>query len=138
MIDSRFGLRAFERPRLWLGIWIFGWGLCIVLSLISPPQIGVDIPDSDKLGHVLAYAVLSAWAVAIFARRRAHWRAALALLALGIALEFAQGWLTDDRMMDARDAIADAIGIVLGQLLALSSWQTLLQRAESRLLRLLP
>lgn len=138
MTAARFGLREFERPRLWLGIWVFGWCLCIALSLISPPQIGVHIPDSDKLGHVLAYAVLSAWAVAIFARRRAHWRAALALLALGIALEFAQGWFTVDRMMDVRDAIADALGIVLGQLLALSSWQTSLQRADSTLLRLLP
>ena len=45
MIASR-GLRAalrdFNRPRLWLGLWLFGWLLCIVLSLIQPPQVGID------------------------------------------------------------------------------------------------
>jgi hypothetical protein len=54
-------LRGFSWPRLWLGIWLFGWALCIVLSLVSPLQVGVSIDNSDKIGHFLAYATLSAW-----------------------------------------------------------------------------
>jgi VanZ family protein len=128
-------LRDFKRPGLWLGIWIFGWILCVVLSLIHPPHIDIDVPDGDKIGHLLAYAVLSAWAVLIFATRRSHWKAALALVVLGIVMELAQGALTDDRMMDPMDALADTLGVLLGQLLALGRAQTLLQGWDLRIFR---
>lgn len=131
---TRYGLREFRQPWLWLGVWAFGWALCIALSLLPPVPLDLDVRASDKIGHLLAYAVLSAWAVAIFARRRAHGWSALALLALGIALEFAQAMLTADRQAEAADVLADALGIALGQLLALAPAQTLLQRAESRFL----
>jgi VanZ family protein len=131
----RGALREFNRPGLWLGIWLFGWVLCIVLSLIHPPRIDLEVPDGDKIGHFLAYALLSAWAVLIFATRRSHWQAALSLVLLGIAMELAQGALTDDRMMDPMDALADAVGVLFGQLLSLGAAQTLLQRFESRLFR---
>jgi len=129
-------MRAFAKPTLWLGIWIFGWLLCIVLSLIHPPRIDVDIPDGDKIGHCLAYGILSAWAVLIFARRSAHWRAAVALIALGIAIEFAQGYLTSYRTMDVYDALADTIGVLLGQAVALTAQADLLVRVERRWLSL--
>lgn len=125
-------LREFDRPKLWLGVWIFGWLLCISLSLVHPPDLGIDVPDGDKIGHLLSYATLSAWAVSIFARRRAHWLAALALFALGATMEIAQGELTTDRMMDARDAIANTLGILIGQVLGFLPWQTWLQAFERR------
>lgn len=128
-------LRDFRRPRLWLGTWAFGWLLCVVLSLIHPPQLGVDVPDSDKIGHFLAYALLSAWSVWIFASRRSHLLSSIALVLLGIAMELAQGALTDDRMMDVRDAWADAIGVLIGQLFAFGPARSLLQRFEARWLR---
>jgi len=107
-------MRDFSKPRLWLGIWVFGWVLCIVLSLGPPPPIPTNVPDGDKIGHTLAYAVLSAWAVMIFRTRAAWLRSAAALMALGIAIEFAQGALTDYRSADPYDALADAVGILLG------------------------
>ncbi|OGT58507.1 MAG: hypothetical protein A3E01_09745 [Gammaproteobacteria bacterium RIFCSPHIGHO2_12_FULL_63_22] len=128
-------LREFRRPRLWLGLWAFGWVLCVVLSLIHPPQLGVDLPDSDKIGHFLAYGLLSAWSVWIFASRRSHLVSAIALVLLGIAMELAQGALTNDRMMDVRDAWADTIGVLIGQLFALGPAKSLLQRVEARWLR---
>ena len=128
-------LREFRRPRLWLGLWAFGWLLCVVLSLIHPPQLGMDVPDGDKIGHFLAYALLSAWSVWIFASRRNHLLSAVALVLLGIAMEIAQGALTDDRMMDVRDAWADAIGVLIGQLLAFGPARSMLQRFEARWLR---
>jgi len=123
-------MRDFHSPRLWLGVWIFGWALCIVLSLVHPPQLGIDVPESDKIGHALAYAALSAWAVMLFRAPRGHWLAATSLVALGVAMELAQGAFTDDRMMDWRDGIADTLGVLLGQGLAWTPWQTTLQRVD--------
>lgn len=125
-------MRQFRWPALWLGAWIAGWLLCIVLSLIHPPQLDVPLPESDKIGHLFAYAALSAWAVLIFDTRRARICAALSLVALGIALELAQGAFTSDRMMDGLDALADALGVLAGQCLALSPARTWLQRWERR------
>jgi VanZ family protein len=125
-------LRRFDRPGLWLGLWLFGWVLCVVLSLIHPPQLGVDVPDGDKVGHFLAYGLLSAWAVWLFPAWRAQGAAALALVALGVAREFAQGAWTTDRMMDWRDALADAVGVALGLWLARARAPDLLLRLEAR------
>jgi VanZ family protein len=125
-------LRRFDRPGLWLGLWLFGWGLCVVLSLIHPPSLDVDVPEGDKLGHFLAYGLLAAWAVWIFSARRAQVGAAFGLVALGIAMEFAQGAWTTDRMMDWRDALADAVGVAIGFWLARARAPGVLQNLEAR------
>jgi len=127
------GLREFRRPRLWLGLWCFGWLLCIVLSLAHPPSVGLDVPEGDKLGHLIAYGLLSAWAAGLFAGLRARLLAALALVALGVALEFAQAAFTDDRMMEAADGWADLLGVLLGQLAALGPLRGWLQRLDAML-----
>ena len=124
-------LREFMRPRLWLGLWCFGWLLCIALSLLSPPPLPSEVPQADKIGHFLAYALLAAWAVWIFRESRGRQRAAMALFALGIAIEIAQGTLTSNRMMDARDGIADLAGVLAGWWLG-SRRPGLLQALERR------
>ena len=124
-------LRTFRRQWLWLAFWVTGWILCIVLSLAPPPSLGAP-PDSDKLGHLLAYFVLSAYAVGLFRDFRAQLKAALALVALGIGLEFAQALLTTTRSGDPRDAIADAVGVALGLLLSATPFATVLQRLDAK------
>jgi VanZ family protein len=124
-------LKPFHRPRLWLGIWLSGWILCIVLSLLPPIPLHGP-PDSDKFGHLLAYFTLSAWAVQIFARPRARLLAALALFALGLTMEIAQAQLTTTRMGDPADLLANTLGIVLGLATALTPLATLLQRLDRR------
>jgi VanZ family protein len=124
------GLREFARPRFWLGVWCFGWLLCIVLSMISNPPIP-NVPEGDKFGHFLAYAVLAAWANWIFRERRGQWRAALALCLLGVVLEVMQGTLTTYRSMDWHDAIADFVGVLVGGWIALRR-PALLQRLDRR------
>lgn len=126
-------LRAFQRPRLWLALWWLGWVACVVLSLGHPPDLGVDVPDGDKIEHLLAYGLLSAWAAWLYATPRSRLLACLALVALGIAMELAQGAFTTDRMMDVRDGVADAIGVALGQLAALGPAGGWLQRLDARL-----
>lgn len=126
-------MRVFLKPKLWLGIWCFGWLLCIVLSLITPPDISVDMDNSDKLGHFLAYGTLSAWAVMIFQSKRAWWKSAAALVCLGISMEFAQGFLTSHRMMDWHDAMANTMGVGLGLCVSLLPMQLWLQRMDKKL-----
>ena len=53
-------LRSFRRPGAWVALWLFGWALCIGLSLMHPPELGIDVPDGDKIGHFLAYGLLAA------------------------------------------------------------------------------
>lgn len=77
----------------------------------------------DKLNHLLAFVALalaSAWAWP-----RAGWaRLWLLLLGYGALLELLQG-LTPTRQAEARDLLADALGVALAQLLLVlrSAWQ---------------
>ena len=137
MTDPARGLRAARlRPlrhqRLWLGVWVFGWLLCIALSLIAPPDLPETPPLSDKLGHLLAYGVLAAWAVQLFAPRRALVASLVALIALGVILELAQGGLTATRKPDPRDALANALGVLLGGALVFTPVRNALSILEKR------
>jgi VanZ family protein len=126
-------MRAFVQPRVWLGLWLLGWVLCVVLSLIHPVPLGVEVPDGDKIEHFLAYGTLSAWAMNLFASRRSRLFAAVSLVALGITMEWAQGTFTTDRMMDWRDALANTLGVAAGQALAATPAHAWLQRIDRRL-----
>lgn len=126
-------MRSFVKPNLWLGIWIIGWLLCVLLSVITPPNISVDVSNSDKVGHFLAYGTLSAWAVMLFRRKRTWILSAVALIFLGVAMEFAQGYLTTTRMMDWRDALANTMGVGLGLCVSLLPVQAWLQRIDRKL-----
>ena len=125
-------LRPFARPRLWLGVWVFGWALCIVLSLLPPISLGAP-QNSDKIGHFLAYFTLSAWAVSIFRTRRAQALAALSLVALGLCIEWAQAHLTVTRQGDLRDALANTLGIALGLALSFTPLARMLERFDRKL-----
>src|SRR5439155_17694573 len=79
----------YDLRRPWLAIGWFGVALLIYLSLMrDPPTIPVE--QGDKLEHIAAYAVLMGWfaQIALAAPRRLL--TAIALVGLGIALEFAQ------------------------------------------------
>lgn len=128
-------MRPLARPRLWLGLWIAAIVVVIVLSLIAPPPLPFDPPRNfDKFEHLLAYGALAFGAVQLFARRSALVLSATGLVTLGIALEFAQGWLVPGlRQMDAADALANTLGVALGMACAATPLAHLLQRLEARL-----
>ena len=127
-------LRPFRKPRLWLGVWVLGWAICIALSLLPPVPLDGP-PDSDKIGHFLAYFILSAWAVSIFRTRRAQVLAALSLVALGLGIEWAQANLTDTRQGDLADALANSLGIALGLALGFTPVARVLERLDRKLFR---
>ena len=128
-------MRQFIKPKLWLGIWVFGWLLCVVLSVITPPDISLGVDNSDKIGHFLAYGILSAWAVMIFQKKRSWALSAVGLIFLGITMELAQGYLTITRMMDWHDAMANTMGVVLGLCTSFFPMQVWLQRMDKKLFR---
>ena len=95
-----------------------GWGLIaaiVWLSIIpSPPQVHAS--HSDKVGHLFAYGILMFWFGQLYATRRPYY--ALSFVALGVALEFVQGWL-GYRTQDVLDMAANTVGVLLGWAIAL-------------------
>lgn len=90
-------------------------GVCIivaifVLSLMPGPP---GVPGSDKLHHFLAYGgCMFAWAMAL-ARPKSRLVALLLICAMGVLIEFLQGW-TGWRTFDVADMVANTLGALTG------------------------
>jgi VanZ family protein len=104
------------RP-VWLAL---GWGLVVAIIWLSltpsPPQ--VDFEQSDKVGHFLAYGSLMFWFSQLYVARRTRLAYAAAFAAMGVALEFIQGW-TGYRDFEVYDMLANGTGVALGWAAAL-------------------
>jgi len=127
-------LRPFPHPRLWRGLFALAIAGVIVLSLISNESLRqVDFIGNDKIGHLLAYFVLMAFAVQLRDASNDWSRAAFGLLLMSIVLEFLQQ-ASGLRRGDIHDVYANAGGIVLGALTALTparAWLLALDRRFS-------
>ncbi len=134
MSRSRLGrsLKPFRRPWLWSLLWCCAVAAVVVLSLTPAP----DMPDfpsgGDKIEHFLAYGLLAAGAVQLYARWTSLFSVGIALVLMGIGLEYAQGALTTDRMMDRWDALANTIGVIAGLGTQLTPWRDLLLRLDTQ------
>ncbi|SDZ29959.1 VanZ like family protein [Lysobacter sp. yr284] len=129
-------LREFRRPALWIALWL-AMIAAVVATCLMPAQ---DLPPApfdafDKVEHFTAYLLLSLYAGMLFARVRAQALAAAGLIALGIALEFAQATLTDSRSGDAADALANGLGALAGLWLSRTPIALWLQRLDRKLAR---
>jgi VanZ family protein len=123
-------LKPFVRPQRWLGAWWLMVAAVVVGSLL-PALLLPDLPaGSDKVEHLVGYALLSATAVQLFATRAALLRAGVGLVAMGVLVEIAQGTLTSTRSMDAHDALANTIGVLLGMATAWMPIRDALLRME--------
>ena len=95
--------------------WIVGGAgfvlLVIYLSVTSRP---LDVPSvyGMKTGHILAYAWLMFWFSQIYRRISGRIALGVAFIALGIGLEYIQGFL--DRDFSYTDMRDDAIGVAIG------------------------
>ena len=127
------GLKPLRHPRLWLSLWWLAVVVVFVVCLVPAPDLPLMPPGGDKIEHFLAYFLLAASAVQIYQGPRALWRVAIGLVALGVAVEFAQGAFTATRSMDAWDVVADTLGVAAGFAITLTPWRDLLLRIEARL-----
>ncbi|CAN7575529.1 VanZ family protein [Pseudoxanthomonas sp. LjRoot143] len=132
-VSRLFELKPFRRPRLWVGLWCVAIIAVIVLSLVNLSGLPPVPEGGDKVEHFLAYALLSASAMQLFAKRRGCVAAAVLLILLGIGLEVAQGALTATRMADPRDALANTLGVLAGFATVLTPVSRLLLVIDARL-----
>jgi VanZ family protein len=127
-------LKSLRHARWWLGLWVLAIASVIVASLV-PASVLPQVPDGgDKAEHFLAYFLLAAAAVQLFATRAMLLGSGVGLVLLGIALEIAQGVFTSTRQMDPHDALANTLGVIGGMTTALTpmrDWLLHLQRRRS-------
>ena len=117
---------------LWPALWWMAVLAVVVLSLRPVAQV-VEMPrNSDKVQHLLAYGVLAAAAVQVFRPGRTLLAVAAGLVAMGVLLEFAQGAMTTYRQADPADALANAVGVLLGLATALTPVRDALLRWSGR------
>ena len=110
-------MRKLRFIRLWLTIGFMLVGVVCFLTLTpSPPDMG-DLPESDKIGHLVAYCVIMLWFGFIYLHGRSYIRIGFAFLAMGIVLESIQGML-GYRNFSYLDMCANACGVIIGWLLA--------------------
>ena len=115
--------------RTWIALGMAIIAAIWILSLIpDPPHIGVE--GEDKAGHFVAYGVLMLWWSQILIRSSDRLIIAAAFVAMGIVIEFVQGW-TGWRTFEVADMVADAIGVALGWSIACTSAGSILARFES-------
>ena len=128
-------MRALRWPRFWLGLWVCAIVAVIALSLVPPPPMPVQPPHHfDKLLHFSAYFALAFSAVQVFCRWRALAGIACGLIALGVALEWAQGTLVPHlRMFDPWDAAANTLGVLAGVSMAATPLAGCVQWIERRM-----
>lgn len=124
----------FQKHRLkYTALWLMtGWMLIAAIIYLSLANLGgmpVQVENADKYGHVAAYAAVMFWFTQIYDETRSRVFVALALLGMGIALEFAQAW-TGYRTFERADMIADAAGIAIGWIVAPPRMRNLLDRVE--------
>ena len=122
-------LKPLRWPWLWLGLWVGAIVGVVILSLVPPPEMNLP-KGADKVEHFVAYFALSATAVQLFASRRALLWIGVAMVALGVGLEFAQHVATTSRTMDQADAWADLFGVVAGLATVFTPLRDLLLRLE--------
>lgn len=133
-MSSVFELKPFRRPRLWVALWCLAIVAVIVLSLVNLSGLPPVPEGGDKVEHFIAYALLSASAMQLFATRRGCVTVALLLIAMGVVLELAQGSFTATRMTDAYDALANGLGVLAGFATRLTPLSRLLLAIDARLL----
>jgi VanZ family protein len=119
------------RP-LWFGL---AYALLLVVAVLSLAPATPNIGGSDKLGHFLAYAMLSMTFSIIIRQRLSLWWVLFGLIAFGVLIEYLQG-LTGYRYADPEDALADSIGVVFGLLFHFSPLRRVLLKVDAYLHRL--
>lgn len=131
---ARFGrsYKPFRRPLLWSGLWSAAVAVVVAASLMPAPDLPPVPQGGDKVEHFLAYALLAAGAVQLYAKRLALFSACVCLALLGMGLEYAQGALTTTRVMDGHDALANTLGVLAGLATQFTPWRDALVRFDSR------
>jgi len=99
--------------RRWGWLWA---ALCVAVAVaaLAPGDVAPTVTASDKVDHLLSFAVLTAAGLlALTPGWRGSMLAAASMLAYGVLIELLQTQIPG-RFGDAQDAAADAVGVALG------------------------
>jgi VanZ family protein len=109
---NQFPEAAIRWRRFWL---LLGWLLVLFVIYLSltPDPVEVPVEQGDKFGHILAYAALMSWFANLYEGLARRIQFAIGFVALGVVLEFVQGW-TGYRSFEVADMAADAAGVAVG------------------------
>jgi VanZ family protein len=102
----------------WVRLWRVGGWLGVIVTLVAslmPSFLKESSGHTDKILHLVAYAVLMFWWAQLVIQKR--WKLAVAVVVFGGAIELLQG-LTPDRQPELLDALANIGGVLLGWLAA--------------------
>lgn len=124
MHDSHLKLR-----KLWFGCGFLMLLVVAVLSLIPVPQ---SPEGSDKVAHIVIYAILSGWFSVIVSRQNSLWRVFIGVAAYGALIELLQGQ-TGYRSLELADAVANTIGAALGVVCHFTRLRQVLVKLDYRL-----
>ncbi len=132
--QRRFGrsFKPFKRPAWWAGLWVLAIAAVVTGSLLPSSDLP-SVKVNDKVEHFVAYALLSAGAVQLFARRLSWAFVCVLLVLMGIGLEYLQARMGLGRMLDRHDALANAIGVLIGLSSAFTPVRDALLRFDRRL-----
>jgi len=102
---------------LWLAIGFILIAAIVVLSITDIPVEIIPFDLQDKILHLLAYGCLMGWFAQIYRHDLTRLLLALALVAMGIGIEFLQA-MTPTRQFEILDMIANTSGVMLAWALA--------------------
>ena len=99
--------------------YVAGMVLVTILSLWPKPDFGVDVPNSDKVAHLVAYGMIGCAGALGQATVRGQAIVIGLAIWLGITLELAQFYVPG-RAANVLDGVLNIVGAFLG--LALARW----------------
>ena len=123
-------MRRTPLTTLWLAAGMGFVALVVYLSINTEP-IDVGRVEDVKVGHFIAYGWLMLWFCQVYRTLRTRVVLAAALVLLGVALEYVQGW-TGYRSFAYSDMRDDALGVAIGWILSLTPLKGFLEALEVR------
>lgn len=103
--------------RLWISVGVLMVLFVAASSIMALPAPVKAIMLHDKAVHTLAYAGLMGWFSQIYRHDLTRLILAIALVCMGVAIEFIQG-MTSTRQFDVLDMVANTSGVLLSWALA--------------------
>jgi VanZ family protein len=92
---------------------------------LKPPMGGVEIKLNDKIGHTIAYFVLTVNLGLLLAKNKA-WQAAIVAFLYSALMEFLQGYVPG-RSVDWKDLVANGSGAAIGLIVLILARKYILQ-----------
>ncbi len=134
MPDTAVRNSGLSYQSLWIAIGVFLVVLLLYGSL-APAKALPLLRGSDKFWHAGTYFVVMAYFSQIYAPVRQRLLIAVALVMLGVTIEFVQPYV--NRQFDWYDALANSVRIVAAFLVSLSPLGSLLRVVDGRLTHVL-